>query len=273
MEFLLIREAAVIIASVFSAYTDLKTGEIPNKITYALIAAGILLNIAEQQWYGLAFGAAVFAIGYALYYTGKLGGGDVKLFAGIAMAMPFIAGTVFILPVLLYSALVAVMFLSVYYLVKLARLGKLELKENAQGIVNAIGLGAVLAAYFYFMTSFGFFQLQNSLILAIPLGFALVFLALEKSIRKKFFLKEVPLGKLEEDELIALEFLPEKIRQKINPKAKRIIDEKMIKELKAMKMTKIPVYRNLPRFAPFILVGVILAILRPELVAGVFRIG
>jgi len=273
MELFLLREAAVIIACCFSAYTDLKTGEIPNKITYTLIAIGAVLNIVEQNWTGLALGAGIFAIGYALYYSGKIGGGDVKLFAGIAMAMPFIGGIVFILPVLLYSALVAVMFLSVYYFVKLARLKKLALKENMQGIVNAVGLGAILAAYFYFMTSIGFFQLQNALVLAIPLGFACLFLALEKSIRKNFFLKEVPVGKLEEDELIALEFLPEKIREKINPKAKRIIDEKMLKELKKMKITKILVYRNLPRFAPFILAGVILAILRPELVAGVFRLG
>jgi hypothetical protein len=187
------------------------------------------------------------------------------------MALPFFQDTIFILPVLLYSALIAVVFLSVFYTVKLARLGKLEVKENLKGIFNAVIVGIALIAYFWVMLNSGFFQMQNALVLAIPLGFALLFLAFEKSIRKNFFLKKVKLKDLEEDELIALEFLPEKLQKKLDLKAKRIIDKKLIEEFKKEKITEVLVYRELPRFAPFIFVGIVLAIARPELVAGIFR--
>lgn len=272
MEFLILREIAVIIATAIGAFTDFKTGEIYDWITYPLIAFGILVNLIELNFYGLAFGAIIFIVGYALYYTGRIGGGDVKLFAGITLTMPFINGTVFILPALLYSALTAVVFLSVFYTVKLARSGKLELKDNLKGIFNAIVIAIALIAYFWVLHNSGFFQFQNLLVIAVPLFFALLFLAFEKSIRKNFFLKSVKLKDLEEDELIALEFLPEKMRKKLSLKAKGIIDEKLKKELAKEGVKEILVYRNLPRFAPFIFIGVVLAILKPELVAGIFRI-
>ena len=273
MDFLIFREIAVVLAGVLGAWTDLKTGEIPDWITYPLIAFGIILGIIEANWIGLGIGALVFGIGYLLYYTGKIGGGDVKLFSGIAFALPFYIGVIFILPVLLYSALTAVVFLSVFYTVKLVRLKKLDLKENRQGIFNAAIIGIALIAYFWIMLNSGFFQMQNALVLAIPMFFALIFMALEKSIRKNFFAKTVKIKDLEEDELIAWDFLPEKTKKLLDLKFKRIIDEKLKAELKKEKISEILVYRDLPRFAPFILAGIILTILRPELVAGIFKIG
>lgn len=272
MDLLIFREAIVVVACALSAWTDLKTGEIPDKLTYALIAAGIVLNLVEFNLWAFALGAGIFAIGYLLYYTGRIGGGDVKLFTGISLVMPFIKGTVFILPVLLYSALIAVVFLSTYYAVKLARLGKLEFKENAKGIFNAAVIGIFLIAYFAILLNSGVFKMQNALVLAVPLFFALVFLALEKSIRKNFFLKSAKLKDLEEDELIAWDFLPEKLQKKLKLKAKRIIDKQLIEELKKEKISEVLIYRELPKFAPFILAGVIIAILKPELVVGVFAL-
>ncbi|MBS3058608.1 MAG: prepilin peptidase, partial [Candidatus Diapherotrites archaeon] len=146
MELLLLREVLVIAATAIAAWTDWKTGNIYDWLTYPLIAIGVVLNLIELNFLGLGLGAGVFAIGYLLYYTGRLGGGDVKLFAGITMALPFLQGKVYIIPVLLYSALIAVMFFSVYYTVKLARLKKLELKENSKGIFNAAIIAIALAA-------------------------------------------------------------------------------------------------------------------------------
>lgn len=273
MDFLIFKEIAVILAGILAALTDLRTGEIPDWITYPLIAFGIIAGLLEANWLGLGIGALVFGIGYLLYYGGKIGGGDVKLFTGLAFAMPFYNGVVFILPVLLYSALTAVVFLSVYYTVKLVRLKKLDLKENRQGIFNAAIIGIALIAYFWIMLNSGFFQMQNALVLAVPMAFALVFMALEKSIRKSFFAKSAKVKDLEEDELIAWDLLPEKTKKLLDLKFKRIIDEKLKAELRKAKISEIMVYRNLPRFAPFILAGIVLTILRPELVAGIFRIG
>ena len=114
-DLLLAREAAVIAACAAGAYTDWKTGFIYDWITIPLIIFGVAVNILTGNYYGLALGAAVFAIGYALYYTGKLGGGDVKIYSGIALALPELGGGVFVLSVALYSALCAIVFISTYY--------------------------------------------------------------------------------------------------------------------------------------------------------------
>ena len=120
-EILLIRQAAVAIASAIGSYTDYKTGYIYDWITYPLIALGIILNLYEQEYTGLVIGAAVYALGWAVYNYGKLGGGDVKLYTGIALALPYYNGTPFIIPAVLFSSLSGLVFISAYYTIKYFR--------------------------------------------------------------------------------------------------------------------------------------------------------
>src|SRR5947207_13865512 len=76
-----------------AAWTDLRTRKIPNWIT----ATGALLGFALQVWYGGLHGAAaslegaVLGLGIfiALFITGGMGAGDVKLFSAVgALAGP-----------------------------------------------------------------------------------------------------------------------------------------------------------------------------------------
>ena len=252
-----------------AAYTDARTGLILDKITYAMIAAGILLNVVQGEWFWLVIGAAVFAIGYVIYYMGKIGGGDVKLFTGIAFLLPFYQGQFFLLNALFAACILAVVFYSIYYLSKYARKG-INWKENQQGIQKAIIFGIIIGAWLVIISITRVVSVTAMLILGITLGLALLFLAFEKGIRRNFFLKEIPISKLEEDEVIATEFLKQGIRKKLGLKFKGVFGEKEKTMLKELGVSKVPVYRNMPPFGPFILLGCIAAMIWPDILGLIF---
>ncbi len=264
MSLLLLREALVLAGSGLGAFTDLKTGLIPDKITYPMIAAGIIFNLLEFDLTSFLIAAIVFAIGYLLYFAGKLGGGDVKLFTGIALVLPFFNGFTFILSVLFAAAIIAVLFLSSYYVIKYIRIG-IDWGENKNGIIRSGLLAVPIAIYFAFLLQTGFVSVDYVIILGVPLLFALVFLAFEMGIRKNFFLKKVKLSELDEDDLIAYAFLEPALKEKIKLGFKGIIDEKLKRELEQMQVKEIRVYRDLPKFAPFVFIAVIAVLAYPDL--------
>ncbi|MEM4364211.1 MAG: A24 family peptidase, partial [Candidatus Diapherotrites archaeon] len=83
-----IRTITLITATGIAAYTDYKTGYIYDTITKPLILIGAILNIIENNYYAFLLPIIIYVIGYLLYKTGKIGGGDVNLYTGIAMIMP-----------------------------------------------------------------------------------------------------------------------------------------------------------------------------------------
>lgn len=71
-----------------AAFTDLTSLTIPNRICAAIAALYPVYVVAAQQpdWLAaLAIAVAVFAVGAALFATGLMGGGDVKLMTAIAL--------------------------------------------------------------------------------------------------------------------------------------------------------------------------------------------
>lgn len=89
-----------IIACLYASYSDLKSGVIRNKLTFPLIAIGIVLNAyyiltsVGDIWLlikVLIIVAFIFLLGYILWKMGAWAGGDVKLFTAIAALIPFYA--------------------------------------------------------------------------------------------------------------------------------------------------------------------------------------
>ena len=87
-----------------AAWTDLRTGHIPNRLTFVALLAAIgahFVRGTHAGGIGAGLTQAVFAIGGALlcalvpmfmYLRGGIGGGDVKLFAAIGAALHPLAG-------------------------------------------------------------------------------------------------------------------------------------------------------------------------------------
>ncbi len=88
-----------VLACVYASYSDLKNGVIKNKLTFPLIAIGIILNAVYVFTTtnillfigGVIVTVVIFALGYAFWKIGAWAGGDVKLFTGLAALIPFYA--------------------------------------------------------------------------------------------------------------------------------------------------------------------------------------
>jgi prepilin peptidase CpaA len=119
--------AATVIKVVLAAglitavYTDVRWGKIFNKLTFPLVLAGFFLNTLFLGWQGslVSLEGLSAAIGLALLLTFAagpgLGGGDIKLIAGIGA----LCGPQFVLWTCLFSAMAG----AVIFLIPLLRRG------------------------------------------------------------------------------------------------------------------------------------------------------
>ncbi|MEI7960887.1 MAG: A24 family peptidase [archaeon] len=262
----LIQQAILLIGTATGAVTDAKTGYIYDWITYPMIALGAILAITQQQWINLELGVVVFGLLYLAYKFGKLGGGDVKLFTAIALLNPT-NNPMYFFTIMFFAAISATIFYSVYYTSKYLRSGG-EIKENKNGIIKAIVLGAVIVIYFTLLSTYQMISVESAILLATPLMFGIMFIAFQEGIRKKFFEAKITIGKLEEDEVIAEGRNNNKIMKIMGNK--QLIGEKEKTLLKKAGVKAIYVLRKLPPFAPFILVGVIGAIAYPDFLFFIF---
>ncbi|MBC7119046.1 MAG: prepilin peptidase [Methanobacteriaceae archaeon] len=95
--YLILPVLVALLASLYAAYSDLKEGIIPNRLTFPLIGFGILLDaifsyqLGDAMFlvYAIIFTAMVFILCYILWKLGAWAGGDVKLFTGLAALLPF----------------------------------------------------------------------------------------------------------------------------------------------------------------------------------------
>jgi prepilin signal peptidase PulO-like enzyme (type II secretory pathway) len=274
MELLLVRQMAVLISSGIGAWTDYKTGLINDWITYPLIALGLVLNLIEWNLIGIGLGLIVFLIGFIAYYSGKLGGGDVKLFAGIALMLPFFEGKLFVLSALFFGSIASVLFYGMYYPLKYFRKG-IDFELNKKRIQMSFLLFVFLIIYFWFMNSFGVVSIEILALVFIVVLVGLMFFALEKGIRKEFFLKKIKVTELDEDEVLVLDekLIEEqneiqKIKELLSLKFKGVLGEKEKQKLINAGIKEVFVYRNLPKFGPFIFVGCVLAMVLPSMILG-----
>lgn len=88
--------AIALIGSSIAAAWDLKTTEIPDEISYIMIAAALLIYgmqslLAWDYWPLLSsciVGLSFLGFGFVMYYFGQWGGGDAKVLAAIGFLLP-----------------------------------------------------------------------------------------------------------------------------------------------------------------------------------------
>jgi len=255
----LIQQLALFIGTLTGGATDAKTGYIYDGITYPMIIIGIILSLIQLQYFNLISGVAIFAILFVVYKIGKIGGGDVKIFTGIALLNPYNELN-FLVTLGFFAAISSMVFYSVFFSIKYLRTGFVK-KDNEKGIRSALFLGAVLVAYFVIMLQTGIIGIEFITLVGVPFAFGLLFIAMQEGIKKEFFEKNISLAKMEEDEVIS-ENNSEKILKILN--GKKLLGDKEIKLLKKNGIKSVIVLRDLPKFGPFIFVGTVFALLSPN---------
>ncbi len=83
-----------------AGYFDLKTGEIPDEVSFGLVFLSLVISGGYSVLKGdysflltsVSFGIVYFFLGYVPFRLGQWGGGDLKLLSGIGCVVGFLGG-------------------------------------------------------------------------------------------------------------------------------------------------------------------------------------
>ncbi|MBI5635771.1 prepilin peptidase [Candidatus Micrarchaeota archaeon] len=286
MDFILIRLIVALAGTAIAAKQDWDTSFIDEKLLYAMAAIGLLLNAitldAQFILFSVGGAAVIFAIGYLLYKTGKLGGGDVWLFVALQLLLPFypfeqipaggllgfnafFLGQVaqslpFFVSVLIASSVIGMLGSSAYYAYCLR--GK-KLKPSKAGLLISLVLLALLTG-FSSMYPISLSVLAIFALILLPSLFITVF---REQVNDEVVIQSIPLSKIEDEDVLAIEKIDRKLVKKYS--LETVLTANALKKLRKMmyaqKLRVIPVYKVLPRFAPYVLLGLIACLLARDL--------
>jgi hypothetical protein len=213
---------------------------------------------ATLFWFSLAIAAFFSAIGYLFYRIGQLGGADVFVLASVMLLLPLHPSFIgmsfnvpFVFSVIIFSGVAFALYVLGYYSFKLM---ETEAKPNLMYILMVIPYA--LFAYVY-INSFLFSPVYFAFISILL--FASVFFLMFRDSLNKLLAEELPIAQLEPEDVLALEIMNKDMVERY--KIPRMVSEKDIERLKKTKVAEVWVYTRLPPFIPFILIGMVLAML------------
>ncbi|MBN2013884.1 MAG: prepilin peptidase [Candidatus Altiarchaeota archaeon] len=206
----------------FASYFDLKTGEIPEKITRGLIVAVIVLAAISSfntlgyyfMFWSLAVGTGFFVVGYVMFYLGEWGGGDVKLLAGIGCSLGLLNALGYFTPQGAFSYPVdyfinfatAAPPYAILYSLFLGLMKPAVFEEFIKSLTNRAYLALVLFSFLlsFIVSNLGTQRLTFIYVL-IPL-LVLVSLYL-KAVERIALQKSIPLSELREADILAYDLV------------------------------------------------------------------
>lgn len=264
----------IVIAGVLTAiaaYEDSKTSYVSDWVLYAMIAAGLILNVLSfnPNFFLSALPAAILiaAFGYVLWKRGSFGQGDVWLFIGLQLLLPEypsfskfpLPNFPFALSVFLAASVFSVIGSSVFYAFKL--FGKKAFDKTRPWFFAASALAVLIIIALMPLGLMGKVSLS-------VFGLSGLFLALfYQTIKEKVLVQWVPLKEVEDEDVIAIEKIPAGIVSKYS--LGRVATASVLKKLKQLsqsgKMRRFPVYKNLIRFNPYVLLGLVACIYAGDL--------
>jgi len=210
-----------LIALGIASYTDLKTREVPDWLSYGLVAVGIAANglfsiIFQNASFILnsLLGLLIFfGIAAAMFYTGQWGGGDSKILMGIGALMgwnasfsemPFLF--TFLLNVLIVGAVYGMAWsivLALRNLKKVKKEARILCKEKAFALAFRISISAAIVSLIVaVMTKDILFRIYWLFLgfMAVAMMYTWLFV---KTVEKAAMLKFVAPDKLTEGDWIA----------------------------------------------------------------------
>ena len=252
MNFELLRVAIAVAGTGVLAWEDWRTSFMDDRVLYAMIFAGAALNLAalDASFVFAAFAPFTLILlgGYFLWRAGQFGAGDVYLFAGLQLLLPF---RPFGEPQLFPFALSVFLAASLFAVVGSAAGYAVMIRDELRG-GKAVALAALLVAGLPFFQFYGF----SVVVAAFYLLFASsLFYFLYRNEIIEANVEWVPLKKVDEEDVLALDRLPKSKVEKFG--LEKVATRGQLKRLKKTGLEKFPVYKHLPRFGPFVFAGLL----------------
>jgi len=277
---MIVQIAVALLATIIATLTDLKKREVPDFISYFLIAFGIgsaaIISVFQLSiylfLYSIAGAVLLYAFGAGLYYTGVWGGGDAKLLTGFGatlasfpavVAWPFLLTILF--NILFFGAVFGVVF-SIYLAVKHRKKFAEEARKILQkfkAIVFALYAGLAIVLFLYFIQKL---VLITSFVWASAVVLFYLFIGL-KAIENACMYRFIAASKLVEGDWIAE---PVKFRGKIVYKPEKTgISIRELEKLKKLKIKQIKIKDGLP-YIPAFLAALIVSLLGKDIMFLIF---
>lgn len=273
------RIALAIIFTAAMAYYDMFNRKwVPNALVYGFAACAVAINFVffdpSVSWLALAMGAMVFALCYGLYRLGQLGGADAYALAAIAVAVPYLPAPVlsssqsapypFILSVLAPTGLAFILHMLFRFVPFISRrIASGKMNFTAEKAAGPFALALVFAAFIYALLTLPVSFPPSYLAVLVFLAFALLFFSLFKSDIKDSMVEMVPVRKLQEEDVFAIEKMNPRVAKKL--KLSAVISAKMIAALRRAKVKAVPVYTGMPFFLPYLFLGLVFTVLFGDL--------
>lgn len=296
MEFL--RVVVALLGTAFAAYEDALTSYINDRLMFTMSFAGLLFAFLSYDFDLIVFSAfgalVIFLIGYLLYKTGQLGGGDVFLFIGLHLLLPVvplgflgafqdfmgldyfsyaigavsIVGFPFVFSVFVASSVLAMVGTSLFYFWKLFSKG---FSPKLDWVKGGAAMFFAFVVMWFLNTVFEFSLVQNAFF--VVLFSSAAFLTFFKTqIEQEVLIKFVPIKDVEDEDILVLEKLDKKLVKEYG--LEKVLTEGQVKLLKRIqkekRINRFPVYKNLPRFGPYVLFGLIASLLFGDIFLALF---
>lgn len=244
-------------------YYDLFNNKnVPEKFLYAFLAAAFLFNVVFFDYdvfvYAVVLAFILFALGFAMYRLGQLGGADVFVVASLALLLPIHPSYLqvpfnypLIFSVLIYGGAAFALY-SLFFFAKI--LSKKKTKSRPKYIYLALFLVYGLFAYMFFNAPF--FSMAYFAIASILLLSSIIFLVYRDAIMEAT-MEQVFVKDLEPEDVL--------VKEKMDAHIKKmgignVLSQRDIEALRRSGTKHVWVYSNLPPFLPFLLAGLLLAL-------------
>ena len=250
---------------------DMKTREVPDYLSYYLIAIAVFVrilwflsskNFDVLFWVPISFGVLT-GFSYLMYKGGQWGGGDVKVLAGLSIIMssfpgekiPFFAN-------FLFNSLIVGVFYGLAGLGIMAILSKKKLKLSIYKKAAILLAGIITVMLFYYLPIILAF-------LSAMIVLSLVSLAFVKDIEKFVLERYVPVEKLTEGDWLVNDV---KLNGKVYVKKRNIgltiEDLKKLNKVKS-KIKKVKIKIGIP-FVPAFWISLIVTLLFGNILLRMF---
>lgn len=286
MELVLLRFASLVaISLIYMLFDVFNRRNIPSSFAYASVAYGVVLTLLYFNTALIAESAAiallVLGIGYLLYKYGQLGAADITEFAALSLIMPFQSvpllynanqlGLPLMISLIINSGIASFFIIIVYYLPK----AKLHAKKPLLSFISQYDLiKATIIAFAYllfllFLSHYTGFYLPGIIMLSLIAIVSVLIMLFEKPLTNTM-ISYVSFKDFEPGDILAFNLMDQseisRLKKRI-PSFNRLIDEKLIAEMKRQKIrTKFPVYKEAMPLALPIFIGVCISLLLGDVI-------
>ena len=132
--------ALLVLAAIEDAYRLKISNLICLGVILLAIAAMVVLGLRVELWQNFAIFAAVLGIGTMLFSAGVLGGGDVKLLAGVALWTDFLEALTVLATVFLAGGLLALVILFTRFVTGSKKTNRFAVLRPGGGIPYGIAI-------------------------------------------------------------------------------------------------------------------------------------